>query len=178
MLPWGHAAVGYVCYSLWSRFGKGRAVTNKEFWFLLFATQLPDLVDKTLGWSLDVLPSGRSLAHSLFTTVLLVFIVSLIGRRADVADLATAFNLGYVSHILTDALTVVIRRDTEFLVFLFWPIIQTPYDPGSRTVFGELTQALQHGLFTPRTGIFLLLVFLLWTADGWPGLPANISDFW
>jgi len=60
---------------------KGRAVTNKEFWFLLFATQLPDLVDKTLGWSLDVLPSGRSLAHSLFTTVLLVFIVSLIGRR-------------------------------------------------------------------------------------------------
>lgn len=170
MLPWGHAAVGYVLSSLWSRVGDGPPLTDEGVWLLLFATQLPDVVDKTLSWSVPLLPSGRSLAHSALTTAAVVAVAVRIGRRFDAGDLAAAFSLGYVTHIATDALPLVARGETEYLTFLLWPVVPTPYDPSGKTLLGELALIVQGG---PGVRDLLLLVVLvvLWAADGFPGLP-------
>ena len=61
MWPWEHLAFGYLLWSLWLR-ARGRSLPGDwEALVLVFATQLPDLVDKPLAWQLGVLPGGRSL---------------------------------------------------------------------------------------------------------------------
>lgn len=175
MLPWGHAAVGYLCHSLWSRFATGGPPTDRAVWLLLFATQLPDLVDKPLGWSLAVLPSGRSLAHSAFTAAAVVAVAVHLGRRYDTVELPVAFSIGYVTHIVTDAIPLLARGETEYLVFLLWPLIETPYDPAGKTIFGELPSLAAGGFFDPRDVVVLLALVALWAVDGFPGLPLKRS---
>ena len=65
MWPWGHLAVGYLVYSGLSRWRFGRLPGSVATLAVALGTQLPDLVDKPLAWTVNVLASGRSLAHSL-----------------------------------------------------------------------------------------------------------------
>src|SRR6056297_3615611 len=98
MWPWGHAVVGYLAYSGTTHVGWKRPPSHAATVALLFGTQFPDLVDKPLAWSLGVLPSGRSLAHSTLTAVLLVCVLYVVfARRRAVVG---AFALGYASHLL------------------------------------------------------------------------------
>ena len=65
MWPWEHLAVGYIAFSVMQRVGGRQGVPALAVVALALGTQLPDLIDKLLGWGIGILPGGRSLGHSL-----------------------------------------------------------------------------------------------------------------
>jgi len=128
MWPWGHAAVGFLLLSVLTLAAARRWPRRAETLVVLFATQLPDLIDKPLAWTLSVLPTGRSLAHSLLTAIVFLVLVSLLATRYDQRELTPAFGIGYVSHLLTDLpIDTILRGDILHALwhgsFLLWPIL-------------------------------------------------------
>lgn len=170
MLPWGHAAVAYLAYSLWCRrtdvAPPGAAVVA-----LAIGSQFPDLVDKPLAWTLMVLPAGRSLGHSLFLTAALVAVGVAYARRVPRHRApAYAFLLGYVSHLVTDAVdTLVGGGEVADLGSLLWPVVAVESTEHGLS-FVEFFLALR---LTPWVAFELALTLLavgVWIYDGAPGL--------
>jgi len=176
MWPWGHVAVGYLAHAgvLDRRFaappGDLAAVV------LVVATQLPDLVDKPLAWTVPILPNGRSLGHSVFTAALLVLVVGWAARRYRRGDLGLAFGVGYVSHLFADSLDSLISADLAALRFLGWPLLPAPPQTGTSSILGrflELAAELAAGDLSSMFALELVLVTLaalLWVRQGYPGL--------
>ena len=127
MWPWAHAAVGYLCYTLYLRARRRETPTGEAAILLGVGTQLPDLIDKPFAWYVDVLPYGRSFAHSLVTGVpfVLVPVVVALDRRGR-RDLAVAVTIGYLSHIAGDGYLAVLRGQWADLGYLVWPIVAPP----------------------------------------------------
>lgn len=128
MWPWGHAAVGFLLLSALTLASARRWPRRAETMVVLFATQLPDLIDKPLAWTFDVLPTGRSLAHSLLTAIVFLVLVSLLASRYDRRELTPAFGIGYISHLLTDLpIDTILRGDLLHALshgtYLLWPIL-------------------------------------------------------
>lgn len=73
----------YVPYALDTLVRERRLPNAKHTVVPLYATQLPDLIDKPLAWSVGILPTGRSLAHSLLTASLVL------ASRVDERDATT-----------------------------------------------------------------------------------------
>ena len=181
MWPWGHLAVGYLLYSvvvhLWARRRPGDVAAIA----LAFGTQFPDLVDKPLAWRFDLIPNGRSLTHSLVTAALLVLFVQFVFRRLDRGAIATAFSIGYLSHLFADALYPALEGEREALLFLAWPLVP-PVEYATEPIFAaQLRRLFEHGpsaLFTSSVGFEIGLaavVFLLWLVDGAPGIGWLVS---
>jgi hypothetical protein len=120
MMPWGHAAVGYLSFSLLSRLGYRRAPTGTETIVLGFGTQFPDLIDKPLA-ALGVLSYGRSLAHSLLTMTLLFGVLFVLLRGTPYSSLLVAFAVGNVSHAFSDIGGALLRGEHFGTTFLVWP---------------------------------------------------------
>ncbi|MFC5973389.1 metal-dependent hydrolase [Halomarina salina] len=170
MWPWGHAALGYLIYRVarhsrdqsWPP-GDGPAIA------VALGTQFPDLIDKPLAWSLNVLPSGRSFAHSIFIATIICSIAIVVSRRYGYRTPAWAFSIGYCAHLLGDALLPILQLDTEFLTFLAWPLLPPPpyeNDSGFIEHFVNVTP-------DPFTlfGLALTLAVLgLWAHDRYPGI--------
>lgn len=132
MFPLGHAAFAYLGYVGLA------AVTRRHLpvhWGLLplaVGSQLPDLLDKPLSYA-GVLVSGRSLGHSVVTAVMLVLLVWWTVRRLSAPGSAwqrrilavspTAFAVGYVSHLLADAIEPLVTGAYGELRFLLWPVV-------------------------------------------------------
>lgn len=179
MWPWEHLAVGYLLVSLWRRARGGQPPSDREALVVLFATQLPDLVDKPLGWSTSLLPGGLSLAHSLLVAVPVAVAVALLARAGGVPEVGSAFGLAYLSHLPADALYPVVLGDGPKLNFLLWPLVpavRTDPEPFAAHLF-EIVAAFREFLASPRAVVFvgfevaLLAVALLqWYRDGLPGL--------
>lgn len=179
-MPWGHAAFGYVLYSLGHRLATRESPSGPLVVLaLLFGTQLPDLVDKTLSWGLHLFPQGYSVAHSVFVAVpigLLVLGVTASGRR----DIGIAFTVGYWSHLLGDAMLAVPERGVSPGDRLLWPLVTLPpYESevsliGRVTaIVGELSETVLSGenlVFLAMYSIPYLVVFALWIVDGAPGV--------
>lgn len=169
MWPWGHLAAGYLLYTLYARARTGDAPGNAAALVAVVATQVPDLVDKPLAWSLSVLPSGRSLGHSLVVAAAVLPVVWYGAARRDARPLAAAFSLGYLSHLFTDALYPLLGLDFANVTFLAWPLLPLPtYDV-------EASFAAHFALISPSpTFLFELLLVaaasVAWHADGHPGL--------
>ena len=126
MWPWGHAALGYLL---------GRTTLDVDqihgapLFALLFGTQFPDLIDKPLAWTVPLLPSGRSLAHSLITLTIVVALAWLVTRRYDRQIYSMAFGIGYLSHVLADGLNSFVSLEFQNLTYLLWPLLSPPeYD--------------------------------------------------
>jgi hypothetical protein len=137
---------------------------------LAIGTQLPDLIDKPLAWYLGVIPSGRSLAHSLFTAFVLFVILEWITRRYDRRELNVAFAIGYLSHLAADLAYPALSGEYEGVGMLLWPAISQPdIDETEYTIL----EVLREGAFTP-TGLFELVLFgavtALWVSHRAPGL--------
>ena len=169
MWPWGHLAVGYLLYSLYTR-GKSRTPPDDiATLFVALGTQFPDLVDKPLAWTFQLLPSGRSLAHSLYALILVSLVVAWIAKRRGQPQVGPAFALGYASHLIADGIAPFLEDDFSKLTYLGWPLLPAP-DYGIE--YGFLYR-FTHLEFTPS---FLLeiglgvLVFSLWIVDGTPGV--------
>jgi membrane-bound metal-dependent hydrolase YbcI (DUF457 family) len=173
VFPWGHAAVGYLVYSLAGRYGSGTGPTASGTVVLGFATQLPDLVDKPLAWHAALLPNGRSLAHSLFAAALLVALVRWVAATRGRGSLGTAFGIGYVTHLAGDALYPAVTGRLADLGFLLWPLVppaESDHTGGILTYFTTLE-------FGPVFWFELVLAgaaLAVWYRDGLPGTGPRV----
>lgn len=161
--------MGYLVYSLLARLHTRRPPTGPAAIALVFGSQFPDLVDKPLAWTLGVIPNGRSLTHSLLAAVIVILVVQLLLRRRGHAVAATAFGVGYLAHLLGDALSPALSGDFHSLGFLAWPLVPAvtyETDPSFGAHLGQLALdsavAFEFGL--------AVVAVLLWVADGAPGL--------
>lgn len=180
MWPWEHFAVGYIVVSLLGR-RRARRVDDRLFAAVLFGSQFPDLVDKPLAWTFSVLPSGTTLAHSVFVAVPLSLVVLAWGRGRGDRRLAVAFVVPYLCHLPGDALyaALTVGGQPSFDALL-WPLV--PKAPGGESagLIGETLYYLgryQTFLARPEAVRYLLLetgllgtALALWVGDGRPGL--------
>lgn len=169
MWPWGHLAVGYACYSAFARVRYGRGPTGLPALAAVFGTQFPDLVDKPLAWSFGVLPSGRSLAHSLLVAGVVLLLVGIYCRRRDHSELAVAFGVGYCSHLAGDAIGPVLAGRYAFASFLAWPLLPPP-PYGDEGGFLAHFASLDFSPWVLAQFGLALAVTILWVLDGAPGL--------
>jgi hypothetical protein len=169
MWPWGHLAAGYLCYSAYCRLVADRSPGEVPTPAALLGTQAPDLVDKPLAWTLSILPSGRSLGHSLVVAAVALPLLWWVAARRDARPLAAAFSLGYLMHLLTDALYPLFALDVDSLTFLAWPLVPQP-------IYDEKYGILAYFLTlepTPELAFEFFLAVVaaaVWHADGRPGL--------
>lgn len=179
MWPWDHLAIGYVAYSLSRRLDGGEPPAPGAVGFVLVGSQLPDLIDKPLGWVLAVLPSGVSLGHSLLFAGPLCLAVALWRRRRDRPEEGVAFGLAYLLHLPADAFfPLLVGAGAKPWLFL-WPLttgeVAAPTDVTAHLlglVRRFLDAALSAGgvwLVALEVGL-LCLALSLWIADGRPGL--------
>lgn len=181
MWPWGHLALAYLVYAASSRVRRGHRPTAAAALAVALGSQAPDLVDKPLAWSASVLPTGRSLAHSLLVVVpVLVALYVLGGRstgddpRADRRPLAVAFGAGALSHLFGDALYPLVDLQFRHLGFLLWPAVP-PVEYEVEQSFAAHFALVE---LSPEFLFELLLValaLLVWRRDGYPGLAAVLS---
>jgi hypothetical protein len=137
MWPWGHLAVGYLCYVVSLRVRGTGERTLTALAAVAVGTQFPDLVDKPLAWTFAILPSGRSLAHSLITATLVLGVLYWVAKRRGSGEEETvAFGVGYVSHSLADlgpdVVFGLLRGDwsqLEWTTYLLWPLLPSPPYP-------------------------------------------------
>jgi len=167
MWPLGHAAVAYLCYTGLQR-ARTETVGGLAVVALLVGSQFPDLVDKPLSWSLGVLPTGRTLAHSLLILGPFVGLVYALTVRYDRAEYGIAFGVGAILHVLTDSLPVLWGE--EELAFLLWPVVAVePYPDGAPTVGGLLVTALGSPYLLAEF-VLAAIAVVVWRADGYPGV--------
>lgn len=136
MWPWGHLAVGYLCYVAVTRARDGSEQMPLALVALAVGSQFPDLIDKPLAWSLAVLPSGRSLAHSLLVAAVVLGVAYRMVRRRSREEVVAAFGVGWVAHSLADlgpeVVSGLLRGDLEQLTwttYLLWPVLPSPPYP-------------------------------------------------
>ncbi|WP_135305894.1 metal-dependent hydrolase [Haloarcula amylovorans] len=174
MRPDIHAGLAYLAWTAYTHLSATRPPTDAEFWVVIFGSQFPDLVDKPLAWTFGVLPSGRSLGHSLLTAAILVVVLRrYLSRDRDV--LVTAFAVSVVGHDLLDAIPPLQRGQPAYVRYLLWPVVdQPPYDT-SRSLLDSLVGGMFHGEWG-LSSLAILLVALVWIADGTPGLPIGDGE--
>ncbi len=156
MLPWGHAAVGYLVYTA-VRLGRDRTVPTDwgPIAALAVGTQFPDLIDKPLAWEVALLPTGRSLGHTLL--VLVPAVAALWAFLPSRRRLVGAFSVGWVTHLLADARHPLMAGTLEGAGYLFWPLTALPpYDPSGRSILAFFLELR----FTPEVRFQLGLTAL------------------
>lgn len=176
MWPWGHLAVGYLVYAGLAKWRFDRPPGDLETVILILATQIPDLIDKPLAWTVPVLPNGRSLGHSAFIALALIGLIGWAAKRHGRHDLGWAFGIGYVSHLLTDGLGPFLAGRWAELAFLVWPVLPPVEYSGPKSIverFAVLAGELAVGDISGMLAFQFLLVVLagvLWTHHECPGL--------
>lgn len=182
MFPWGHLAVGYLCYSVICHLF-GRTPSGPATVALALGTQFPDLVDKPLSWTFDLLPAGV-FAHTVFVTAAVSVLVLAVAARHSRTDLGVAFVLGYLSHLPADVLPSIAFGGDPNYWFLFWPVMARPgadvsnpvVGPGAgaglltnaKYYFGQYVDQLVGPVGVAYVG-FLCCALALWLYDGHPG---------
>lgn len=176
MWPMGHLAVGYLLLAAERHRRVGATPGHAATLVVAAGTQLPDVVDKPLAWTVPLLPSGRSLAHSLLVAALVTALVWRYAARRGRPDLGAAFGVGYLSHLAADALGSVLAGEPGDLVFLGWPLLPPLTDEGPRSIvtrFADLAATLAAGIVPPLLVLEAALVVAavwLWARQGYPGL--------
>jgi len=129
MWPWAHAAVGYLLYATYA-YRRGLPLRGLPVVAAVIATQGPDLLDKPLAWTFAILPTGRSLGHSLFFAALLAAVGwYALARRFGRPNIAVGAAVGYLSHLPADGLGAILAGRWADLSYLAWPLLPLPeYD--------------------------------------------------
>jgi hypothetical protein len=180
VLPPGHVAVGYLCYSLMCRL-RDRSVPDDLAVLLAVAlgALVPDLVDKTLTWTIALLPYGRSLAHSGFLTLVVVAVAVLAARRYGRVPIALA--VGWASHLAADAVGIVLSGDWPHLwYYLGWPLFPLPPDATVHEGYVEFARSFEVTPMLALEAAAVVLAVVAWNADGRPGIGAvrrRIAEF-
>lgn len=174
MWPWEHVAVAYLAYSAFARVVFRRSPRGDAALAVVIAALVPDLIDKPLAWGAHVLPSGRSLAHSLlFAGPAIALSLLVTGRRV-----AIAFALSYLVHLGTDVVYPVALGMPPATHFLLWPILEQPTTdtPGlffrTRYLFVSFVDFLgtaRGRAYVLFEGALLGTALFVWILDGRPG---------
>ena len=159
-MPWGHLAVGYLCYVGYAVGRDECDVHGPPLAALAFRTQFPDLVDKPLAWTFGVLPSGRSLAHSLITLTLVMAVVLLVAKRYDRWYVGSAFGIGYFSHLVGDSVHPAVEGRWRLLTNLGWPLLPPPAFGEERGIAAHLSAVLLDVLHGTLGWLFWLQIGL------------------
>ena len=172
MWPWGHLGVASLCYSLYTHRRLERPPLSFSLPALALAigSQFPDLLDKPLAWTFGVLPGGRTLGHSLLFAAFLIPVVYAIALRFDRLEVATAFVIGHLSHLLADIPPSVLTGDLSGTEFLLWQILEAPSEePVGGILDAVFTYHTMGAYEWVQLGLFLLGA-VVWYRDGAPGL--------
>lgn len=164
--PVVHLAVGYLCYSGFSRVRYDDTPGAVPAFVAVFGAALPDLIDKPLAFA-GVVPVGRTIGHSLLFALLLVALVWGLARMRERTELAVAFAIGYLTHLAADVPWHVLAGDFDELAFLFWPLTEMPPYTGVKplgTVAGVEVTTLWLEVVIFVTGV------AVWWIDGRPGV--------
>ena len=169
MWPWGHLAVGYLCYRGWCATRGTSPLRGSVLVVLAVSTQLPDLIDKPLAWELGFLATGRSLAHSLVVGLPILFLLWWL--LADNCQYWVALTIGYLTHLAGDGIQPILAGEYNSLAYLGWPLVRIP------EADVQVSVGIVEFLVTPEvtTGYLaqwglLVVAAVLWAADGFPGL--------
>jgi hypothetical protein len=185
MWPWEHLAFAYLLASGFYRLAWRDRPTDAAAILIAVGALLPDLVDKPLAWGIGVLPTGRSLGHSLLVAVPVLAVVMAVGRRTRDPRAAVAFAIATLSHLAGDVLYPLVVDGELRVEFLLWPLIPAPVDDGgSGGLFGRVAEYFVEFLSflaTPRGALFfavdlglVLAAIAAWYLDGMPGLPDRV----
>ncbi|ELZ00841.1 metal-dependent hydrolase [Natrialba asiatica] len=178
MWPWEHAIVGYLAYSLCSHLVYRRSPSGLEAFAVVFASVLPDIIDKPLAWEFGIFESGYALAHSVFIAIPLALIVGAIAQSTGRPRVGLAFGLGYLLHLPSDVLDTYFRGGQIRFDILLWPV-ETVESTGTssgfinefRRLFGQYLVRLLAGELPAYRWAQLGLVgiaALVWLYDGAP----------
>ncbi|MEM4781915.1 MAG: metal-dependent hydrolase [Halalkalicoccus sp.] len=165
MLPPVHLVVGYLSYSLYSRWRYGRPPVARLAAVAVLASAVPDLLDRPLYW-LSITPVGRTVGHSLLFALPLIALVWLVARRRGRPRSGVAFAIGYLSHLASDVPWHLLSEEYHELGFLLWPVTHMPPYTGTTTL-GAVA-----GIEVTTLWLEALVVgcgLALWVADGAPG---------
>jgi len=180
MWPWGHLAVGYLCYVAWTRY-RGVPQQPLAVFAVAVGSQFPDLVDKPLAWTVAVLPSGRSLAHSLLSAAVVVAVLSRLGRRYGRRAVSTAFAIGYLTHTLGDlgprvvtGLFVGDATQLQWTTYLVWPVLPAPPYPNDSSLATHLLSFALDPFVLVQFGLFAVAC-AVWLSTGASGLRATLA---
>jgi hypothetical protein len=167
--PWGHLAFAYLLYSSFVHVWYRRRPTWPGVALVAVGSQVPDLIDKPLAWTLNVLPSGRSLGHSFLVGTIVVVVAIALFRRFDLKG--WPFALGYYSHLLGDSIRPLLDGRFHDLAFLLWPFfeLETTGEGPSVGIVQYLLNAQLEGTVLIDLGL-ASVVFVWWLLDGAPGV--------
>jgi hypothetical protein len=181
MWPWGHLAIGYIVYATYTRYRHTEYPAGVPVVVLTIATQLPDLIDKPLAYSVGVLPGGRSLAHSFAFAVPLCLLGLGVAHREQGwrAHSGVAVAVGYATHLFGDSIRDLLAMNFDGLTFLVWPLLAAPdyattsFD-GHVEQFRESVTLLGSGTLTPFATEWVLFVLMvgLWVWHRGPPFPS------
>jgi len=169
MLPWTHAAVGYLLLSALSRRRRGRPPGDAAAVAVGVGTQLPDLIDKPLAWHAGVLPAGRSASHSLLALGLVAAVAVALARRGALAETTgTALVVGYAAHLAGDAVGPLLAGELGEVGYLAWPLVAVDGGGAGYSIFAfllatEPTPSVLAGVALTAVGA------VRWWRDGAPG---------
>lgn len=158
--------MAYLLYSTWCRAREDRSPDVIPVLALGIGSQLPDIVDKPLAWWFAVLPTGRTLGHSLLVAVPILLALWWV---ADSRDPVVALGFGWISHLIGDAIPTVAVGDWTYALFLLWPVLSTPPPSIEQSVTAHV-----RGI-EPTAPFFLELLLVAvalyaWRRDEYPGI--------
>jgi hypothetical protein len=187
VLPFGHAATAYLCYAVYAVVTSRRLPARLALFPLAFGSQFPDLIDKPLAyWNL--VPYGRSLAHSVFTCGLVIALVwGSFHYARDHWDSASwqdrlravtpaAFGIGYASHLLGDSYKALLAGnfvDARFLLYPLYPLPASPADDIPPWL--RLLQIYQDLDTHPQFGLIILAVVLFIGIRTWASVHRRLA---
>lgn len=179
MWPWEHAIVGYLGYSIFCRLYYRESPDGLAAFAVVFASVLPDLIDKPLAWEFGVLESGYAIGHSIFFAVPLAVAVGALARAAGRPRAGVAFAVGYLLHLPADVLYHYATRGVVQWELMLWPVRTVPPEGqyGLAGYSAELLVAYGRQLLLGEPSSYLWIqlaiaggAFVLWVADGTPVL--------
>ncbi|AGB39760.1 metal-dependent hydrolase [Natronococcus occultus] len=181
MWPWEHAIMGYVAYSLFCHVYYRDSPGGLEAFAVVFASVLPDLIDKPLAWEYDVFEIGYALGHSIFFAVPLSIAVGALARSYGRPRAGLAFAVGYLLHLPADVVDGYVRDGHLSFWILLWPfqpdeVYHHAHEhTGFTDQFFVLLGNYHQELFSDDPSTYALLMLgatgfaaLLWLYDGAP----------
>lgn len=183
MWPWEHAAVAYLVYSLFSHAYYRESPGALAALTVVFASVLPDLIDKPLAYQYGVFDTGYAMGHSVFVGIPFALLVGVVAHRIGRPRVGLAFGVGYLLHPLGDSVPHYLRGTERFEV-LFWPITEPVGPVGTDgvldltvTYFVEywavLTASDPPTYLLVQSGV-LAFTAILWLYDGAPVLRESL----
>lgn len=159
MWPLGHLGVSYILLTLSARYTREGPPSRRTTVVLAVGSLLPDLIDKPLAWGFDLVPNGRSLAHSLLVLVPLCILAGLIAHRYNRREYGIALAIGTLSHPFLDALPVLWNGE-ESANFLLWPVLSVQPYVGAPNLIELLRETAPTPYFQIEFVFFALALYL------------------